>query len=120
MEHLAQKLVRELGHYHRFDAICGSDTFPMRKPDPQHVIRTVELAGGNPELAIMVGDTRTDIDAARAAAVPVIAVDFGYTDTPVAKLGPDRVISHFDELWDAVHSFDHLPTAGMISVTANR
>ena len=49
----------------------------------------------------MVGDSRTDIEAARAAGTPVIAVDFGYTDVPVAELGPDRVISHFDALFDA-------------------
>jgi phosphoglycolate phosphatase len=48
--------------------------------------------------AIMVGDSVTDIKTSRAAGVPVIAVDFGYTDVPVTELGPDRVISHFDEL----------------------
>jgi phosphoglycolate phosphatase len=46
----------------------------------------------------MVGDSATDIDTARAAAVPVIAVDFGYTEIPVAQLGPDRIIGHFDKL----------------------
>ena len=50
----------------------------------------------------MVGDSRSDIDAAKAAGVPVVGVTFGYSDTPVAKLGPDVVIDHFDELWDAV------------------
>ena len=54
----------------------------------------------------MVGDSRTDIDTARAAGVPVIAVDFGYTDVPIAELRPDRIISHFDELWDAVVAID--------------
>ena len=49
----------------------------------------------------MVGDSETDIKTARAAGVPVIAVDFGYADTPVRELGPDRVISHFDELMEA-------------------
>ena len=50
----------------------------------------------------MIGDSFTDIATARAAGVPVIAVDFGYTDIPVKDLGPDRVISHFDDLSDAV------------------
>jgi phosphoglycolate phosphatase len=49
----------------------------------------------------MVGDSATDIKTARAAGLPVIAVDFGYADVPVAELGPDRVISHFDELMEA-------------------
>ena len=46
----------------------------------------------------MMGDTKTDIATARAAGVPVIAVDFGYTDRPESGIQPDRVISHFDEL----------------------
>ncbi len=52
----------------------------------------------------MVGDSRTDIATARAAGMPVVAVSFGYTDVPVDELGPDRVIDHFDGLFDAVHS----------------
>ena len=52
----------------------------------------------------MVGDSLTDIATARAARVPVIAVDFGYTDVPVAELGPDRVVSHFDALYAAIES----------------
>ena len=50
----------------------------------------------------MVGDSITDVATARAAAVPVIAVDFGYTETPPAELGADRLISHFDALPAAV------------------
>jgi phosphoglycolate phosphatase len=50
----------------------------------------------------MVGDSRTDIDTAKAAGIPVVAVDFGYTDQHVSTFAPDVVISHFDELWDAV------------------
>ena len=50
----------------------------------------------------MVGDSATDVATARAAEVPVVAVDFGYSDPPVAHFGPDRLISHFDELPAAV------------------
>ena len=57
----------------------------------------------------MVGDFVTDIKTARAAEVPVIAVDFGYTDVPVAELGPDRVISHFDELFAAAEALVRSP-----------
>ena len=49
----------------------------------------------------MVGDSGTDIKTARAANVPVIAVDFGYSDVLIKTLGPDRVISHFDQLTQA-------------------
>jgi phosphoglycolate phosphatase len=50
----------------------------------------------------MIGDSANDIDVARAARVPVVAVDFGYTEIPVSKLGPDRIIDHFDKLPSAV------------------
>jgi phosphoglycolate phosphatase len=48
--------------------------------------------------AIMIGDSITDIRTARAAGVPVIAVDFGYSERPIAEFGPDRTISHFAQL----------------------
>jgi len=50
----------------------------------------------------MVGDSETDIKTARAAGVPVVGVTFGYTPRPVAEFGPDRLISHFDDLWPAI------------------
>jgi phosphoglycolate phosphatase len=86
----------------RFSAICGRDTFAHFKPDPRHITLTIERAGGDPARAVMVGDSRADIDAAKAAGIPVIAVPFGYTDLPVEAFGPDRVIAHFDELLEAV------------------
>ena len=96
------KLLTELGVADRFRAICGQDAFAWWKPDPRALLSTIDLAGGDSARAIMVGDSRTDIDTAKAASVPVVAVDFGYTDTPVSELGPDHIISHFDDLWDAV------------------
>jgi phosphoglycolate phosphatase len=53
---------------------------------------------------IMVGDSETDIRVARAAHIPVIAVDFGYTEIPVSQLHPNLVIGHFDHLLRAVQS----------------
>jgi phosphoglycolate phosphatase len=103
-EKLAVKLLDELGVLTRFAAVTGGDTYPYRKPDPRHLTGTIELAGADPLRAIMVGDSRTDIDTARQAGIPVVAVDFGYTDIPVQELSPDRVISHFDRLREAVES----------------
>jgi phosphoglycolate phosphatase len=81
-----------------FAAICGQDTFSHRKPDPRHLTETIGLAGGDAAKAVMVGDSRTDIDTAKAAGIPVVAVDFGYTDRHVREFEPSKVISHFDEL----------------------
>lgn len=103
LEGLSRQLIGELGLSHRFQAVCGGDTFPVRKPDARHLLGTIERAGGAATHAVMIGDSRADIDAARNAGIPVIAVSFDYTDTPVSALDPDVVIDHFDALWDAVH-----------------
>ncbi len=100
----AVQLLDLLGIGARFAAICGRETFPFFKPDPRHILHTIERAGGDPARAVMVGDSRADIDAAKAAGIPVVAVDFGYTDTPVAELGPDRVIGDYAELVGAVEA----------------
>jgi phosphoglycolate phosphatase len=101
IEHSAKLLIEKLGIADRFAFVCGQDTFGVGKPDAKPLLETIAASGGSRERAIMVGDSGTDITTARAARVPVIAVDFGYADTPVEKLGPDRVVSHFDELMAA-------------------
>jgi len=98
----AKLLLEKLGVADRFAFVCGQDTFGVAKPDPKPLLLTIESAGGSRERAIMVGDSLTDVRAARAAGVPVIAVDFGYTDVPVYELAPDRIISHFRELPSAL------------------
>ncbi len=102
LEWLSKRLLDALHLTQRFAAICGQDTFGMQKPDPKMFRLTVERAGGETKRAIMVGDSVTDIRTARAAHVPVVAVDFGYTDIPIASLQPDRVISSFAQLPTAI------------------
>ena len=102
-ESLARKLLSELNELDRFVAVTGGDTFSVKKPDPAHILGTIEQAGADRARTIMVGDSINDIAAAQAAGVPVIAVDFGYSDVPVATLSPDIIISHYKELEDAVN-----------------
>ena len=106
---LAVPLLDRLGLSPRFVAICGRDTFGIEKPDPEILRRTIHAAGGDLADSIMVGDSDIDISTARAAGVPVVAVDFGYTEVPVADLNPDRVISHFDALPAAVDALMRSP-----------
>ena len=101
-EGLSRLLLEALKMTHRFQAICGPDTFNIYKPDPEILRRTIQAAGGAMERSIMVGDSETDIATARAAGIPIVAVDFGYSEVPVDKLTPDRLISHYDELVPAV------------------
>jgi phosphoglycolate phosphatase len=100
-EALSIALLRTLNVDGRFAAICGKDSFAFFKPDPRHLTLTIEKAGGDPARAVMVGDSKTDIDAARAARIPVVAVSFGYTQIPVRELEPDVVIDRFEDLWEA-------------------
>lgn len=102
LEWLSLKLLKALKLSQRFAAICGPDTFGVQKPNPKVFQQTVLRAGGEPGRAIMIGDSKTDIHTGRAAQVPVIAVDFGYTDVPIANLQPDRIISTFSELPAAI------------------
>ncbi len=97
-EEFSRRLLEGLGLANRFAAICGADTFNHRKPDPRHLTETIEMAAGQPSRAVMVGDSQTDIDTAKSAGIPVVAVDFGYTDRHVREFSPSRIISHFDEL----------------------
>jgi phosphoglycolate phosphatase len=101
-EHASILLLRALGIETRFRAICGKDTFGVSKPDGEALLRTIARAGGDADSSIMIGDSKIDIDTARNAGVPVVAVNFGYSKEPVDSLAPDRVIGHYGELWDAV------------------
>ncbi|KRR25306.1 phosphoglycolate phosphatase [Bradyrhizobium lablabi] len=102
LEWLSKRLLDQLGLSGRFAAICGADTFGVSKPDPIILQQTVARAGGNIGATIMVGDAGPDVGVARRAGVPVIGVEFGYTDVPIAELKPDRLIGHMRELPAAV------------------
>jgi phosphoglycolate phosphatase len=102
LEWLSKLLMDRLNLSHRFAAICGADTFGIAKPDPSFLRQTVARAGGNMATTIMVGDAGTDVGVARRAGVPVVGVTFGYTETPIEELNPDKVISSMAELPQAV------------------
>jgi len=102
LEWLSVRLLKALGLADRFVTICGQDTFAVQKPHPDALHGTLRRAGGTLSRAVMVGDSETDIATARAAGMPVIAVDFGYTEIPVSQLRPDRIISHFNDLPDSI------------------
>lgn len=102
LEWLSKRLLEALGLTDRFEAICGADTFGVSKPDPVILQQTVARANGVMSAVVMVGDAGPDVGVARRAGVPVIGVDFGYTEVPIAELKPDIVISHMRDLPAAV------------------
>ncbi len=85
-----------------FTAIVGADVLAVRKPHPDHLLETIARSGGDPARAVMVGDSRPDIEVARAAGVPVIAVPHGYSEEPVESLTPDRIVRTLAELPETV------------------
>jgi phosphoglycolate phosphatase len=110
LEWLSKLLLDQLGLSARFAAICGADTFGVAKPDPAILRQTVARAGGQLASAIMVGDAGPDVGVARRAGIPVIGVEFGYTDVPIAELKPDRLIGHMRDLPAAVASLIEAPS----------
>jgi phosphoglycolate phosphatase len=95
-ESLTHRLIETLGWRHRFAAIVAGDTLPQNKPDPAPLRLALQQAGGG--RAAFVGDSIVDIEAAKAAGVPNVAVSFGFADRPPHELGADAVIDHFSEL----------------------
>ena len=99
---LANRLLDELDMSHWFDALLGGDSIDVRKPDPRHIIATLDAVAGKPSETVMVGDSIIDVAAARDAGVPVIIVSYGYGIEKARAAGADREIAKFDELPAAI------------------
>lgn len=102
MEGLAVRLLDAVDLTRRFGAIVGGDTFAVNKPNAEPLLGAIERVGGDRRRAVMVGDSQTDVGAARAAGVPIVITTFGYTLTPARELDGDAFIDHFDEFEDAL------------------
>lgn len=97
-EGLAEELTRRLGIRNLFGALIGADTLPTRKPDPAPYIAAVERAGGMVNRSMLIGDTETDRKTGLAVGVPVALVTFGPEGQGVARLSPEALLHHFDDL----------------------
>ena len=98
IEVFSRKLLDALELSDRFELILGGDTLgPGRaKPAPDMIDTAMLMLGGG--RFAMVGDSSYDVQAAKNADVPVVALSFGYNDLPAAELGADAVIDHYDQL----------------------
>lgn len=104
-EAMARRLLADLELDRLLPVILGGDTLPVKKPDAAHLLTTLTRMGGSPASAVMVGDSETDLAAARNAGVPVVLVSFGYTVIPAADLGADAVIDDFADLLAVLAQF---------------
>ncbi len=87
-EHLSNDLLKKIGIFDFFEYVAGSDTFDYCKPDPRHLTSVVEILDGEVNKTIMIGDSETDANAAKAAEIPVILLENGYTE----KIQPKSII----------------------------
>lgn len=95
---LAEELLSRLGVRAAFDAMLGADTLPVRKPDPEHLFETARRAGGRADQCLLVGDSDTDRNTARAAGVPCVLVTFGPAGGDMASLAPEALLDDYADL----------------------
>ena len=95
---LAETLLVRLGIRELFDALVGADSLPTRKPDAAPYVAAVVRAGGMLSHSMLIGDTETDRLTGAAAGVPVALVTFGPEGGDVARLQPEALLHHFDDL----------------------
>jgi phosphoglycolate phosphatase len=98
----------EIDHY--FAAVVGGDTLPVKKPNAGHLIATIEMAGGDSNLAIMIGDGHNDAKVARAAGVPAVMLSYGYTRIPLVDLKPAVILDEFGEIPEALQALMDTPS----------
>ena len=94
-EHLAIDLLKKIGIYDFFEYVAGSDTFDYCKPDPRHLTSVVEILDGDVKKTIMIGDSETDANAAKAAEIPVILLENGYTEKNTTEIYHNHLIKDF-------------------------
>ena len=94
-EHLSNDLLKKIGIYDYFEYVAGSDTFDYCKPDPRHLTSVVEIIDGDIKKSIMIGDSETDANAAKAAEIPIILLEDGYTEKNKDEIYHNHLIKDF-------------------------
>ena len=94
-EYLSNDLLKKIGIYDYFEYVAGSDTFDYCKPDPRHLTSVVEILNGDIKKTIMIGDSETDANAAKAAEIPIILLKDGYTEKNIDEIYHNHLINDF-------------------------
>ena len=94
-EHLSNDLLKKIGINDFFEYVAGSDTFDYCKPDPRHLTNVVEILDGDLKKTIMIGDSETDANAAKAAEIPVILLENGYTEKNTTEIYHNHLVKDF-------------------------
>ena len=94
-EHLAIDLLKKIEIYDFFEYVSGHNTFEYCKPDPRHLLKTIEILNGDREKSIMIGDSETDANAAKEAEIPMILLKYGYTEKRSEEIYHNHLIKDF-------------------------
>ena len=94
-EHLSIDLLKKIKIYHFFDYVAGGNTFEYNKPDPRHLTNTIEIIGGNIKKSLMIGDSETDSNASKAADIPFILIEDGYTEKKTNEIYHNHLSKDF-------------------------
>ena len=94
-EHLAIDLLKKIGINDFFEYVAGHNTFEYCKPDPRHITNIVEILGGDLKKSLMIGDSETDANAAKAATIPIILLENGYTEKKIEQIHHDHLIKDY-------------------------
>ena len=94
-EHLSNDLLKKIGIFNYFEYVAGSDTFDYCKPDPRHLTSVVEILDGDIKKTVMIGDSETDANAAKAAEIPIILLEDGYTEKNKDEIYHNHLIKDF-------------------------
>ena len=94
-EYLSNDLLKKIGIYDYFEYVAGSDTFDYCKPDPRHLTTVVEILDGDLKKTMMIGDSETDANAAKAAGIPMILLEDGYTEKNIDEIYHNHLIKDF-------------------------
>ena len=94
-EHLAIDLLKKIEIYDFFEYVSGHNTFEYCKPDPRHLLKTIEILNGDREKSIMIGDSETDANADKEAEIPMILLKYGYTEKRSEEIYHNHLIKDF-------------------------
>jgi phosphoglycolate phosphatase len=94
-EHLSKDLLKKIKIYDYFDYVAGGNTFSYNKPDPRHLTSSIEIMGGDVKKSLMVGDSETDANSAKAASIPFILVEDGYTIKKTNEITHNHLVKDY-------------------------
>jgi len=104
-EHLAVDLLKKINVYDYFEYVAGYNTFDYCKPDPRHLTNVIEIIQGELKKSIMIGDSETDSESAKAAGLPFILVEDGYTDKTINEIYHNHLIKDFNGIEQIINKF---------------